>query len=493
MQEDDERNSAHTWGVTMMGQDEEQLHPSEEEESQDAEEMDIPLEDDGAPNNAPTPTPRIVEGTLVESTLAGPSLPASPQAEDAPSRLQALGRWGRQCSLMVLTALLTVHLLVPTLAPVMRLFVSLVSAAGPSATVTLVTEQVDLRRIYTLLAAPTDFAAPVPQQQAQVEARMLTALALSQAVTIPTTGRGHQPAMQGRGTVTFYNQAPKAQTIPAGLLLSGADGVQVVTETLAVVPAAHLPTQGQATVVAHAVQVGPGGNIGANDLDGPCCFVGIAVQNAQAFTGGQNARDFPAVGAHDVTGAATPLTAALISQGQAAVQAQVHTHEQLVHPVQCFPRINANPAVGQEATQVTVRVSASCTAEAYSADQVQSRVTALLRQEATTHLGRAYKVQGEVTWTLSAVSVVNARRGIVNLHVQLGGLWAYQLSPAQLHALITLVAGKHTQEARIVLLRMQGIRQVNITSSDWWDDISQQTLPHDPGRIRVVVISWAGV
>jgi hypothetical protein len=79
------------------------------------------------------------------------------------------------------------------------------------------------------------------------------------------------------------------------------------------------------------------------------------------------------------------------------------------------------------------------------------------------------------------------------LQQQAQGLWAYQLGVTQLHTLTTLVAGKHTQEARTILLRMQGIRQINITSSDWWDDLSQQTLPQDPGRIRVVVISWAGV
>jgi hypothetical protein len=491
MQQDDERNSALTWGVTMRGQDEKTQQASHSGENKQAAEMDV-LQDEAIADEAAAPTPRIVEGTLVESNLVGSSPSAPVQQEGASSRLKTLRQKGQQRALLLLTALLTVLLLVPTQAPAMRLFVSLVPAAGSSATVTLVTEQVDLRRTYTILATPIHLAAPMLQQQAHVEARLLTSHHLTQAVTIPTTGRGHQPAMQGRGTVTFYNQAPTAQTIPAGLLLSGADGVQVVTETLVVVPAAHLPTQGQATVAAHAVQAGPQGNIGANDLDGPCCFVGIAVQNEQAFSGGANARDFPAVGARDVTGAATPLIATLIRHGQAAVQAQVRTHEQPMHPVQCSPRVTANPAVGQEATQVTVIVSITCAAEVYNADEVQSLVAALLSQEAATHLGSAYTLQGEVTSILSAVSVVDSRRGIVNLHVQAEGLWAYQLSTAQLRALTALVAGKRTQEAQTILLRMQGIRQINITSSDWWDDLSQQTLPQDAGRIRVVVISWAG-
>jgi hypothetical protein len=131
-------------------------------------------------------------------------------------------------------------------------------------------------------------------------------------------------------------------------------------------------------------------------------------------------------------------------------------------------------------------------AEAYNTNEVQSRVTALLEQDATMHLESAYVLQGEVSSTLSAVTDVDARRGIVNLHVQAGGIWAYRLNAAQLRALTTLIAGKHVQETRTILLHTQGMHQVDITSTDWWDDANQQTLPRDPGRMKVLVISWAG-
>jgi hypothetical protein len=209
---------------------------------------------------------------------------------------------------------------------------------------------------------------------------------LTQQVTVPTTGKGHQPATQAHGWITFYNQASTAQVIPTGMLLTGSDSVQVVTDQAVTVPAAHLPAQGLMTVTAHAVQTGPQGNIGANDLNGLCCFAGIAEQNQQPFAGGANARDFPAVGARDVSGAATPLSVTLTSQGQATVQAQVRAGEQLAHAVHCPSQVTATPAVGGEATQVTVKVLVTCRAEVYNADQVQARVTALLNQEATTHL-----------------------------------------------------------------------------------------------------------
>jgi VCBS repeat-containing protein len=500
-QQHEEWISKHTWGATAMDQDE-QIDQAQDEDDQPAGETEGFLEDEEPFNKttAPPTPPRIVEGTLVESTLLVHPMPPSlaPGAENDQSPTHSLRRWVQQGIVTVLVALFTVLGLVPTQAAAMHLFVSLVPAAGASATVTLVTDQVDLRRTYTLLAIPAGVTVPTislqhAQPQAQVEARLLTAPILTQAVTVPTTGKGHQPPMQAHGLVTFYNQAPTAQAIPAGMALSGSDGVQVVTDQAVVVPAAHLPTQGQVSVSAHAVQAGPQGNIGANDLNGPCCLIGIAVQNRQTFAGGANARDYQAVGGRDVSGAATPLTTTLSSQGQAAVQAQVHPNEQLVHPVQCPSQVTALPAVGEEATQVTVTVRVACHAEVYNADEMQARVTTLLNQEASARLGSAYVLQGEETPTVSAMTTYDAQQGVVSLQVQAEGVWAYQLSAAQLHALTALVAGKLLQEARTILLHTQGIHQVTISSTDWWDNASQQTLPQDPNRIQTVVMSWAGV
>jgi baseplate J-like protein len=378
----------------------------------------------------------------------------------------------------------------------MRLFVSLVPAAGATATITLVTDQVELHRSYTLLAVPAGVVLSTASHrsanlQARIEARLLASPTLTQQVTVPTTGKGHQPALYAHGLVTFYNQAPISQTIPAGMLLVGVDGASVVTDQAVVVPAAQLPTQGQVSVAAHALQPGPHGNIVADDLDGLCCFAGIAVQNAQAFTGGANARDFPAVGARDVGGPAAQLKMILISQGQVAIRAQVRIGEQLVYPARCSSQVAAHPAVGEEATQVSVQVSVICRAETYNAQEMQSQIKALLELEVATKLGRTYVLQSQIASIVRAVTMVDDR-GVVRLHVQERSVWAYQLSPPQLHALIKLIAGESMQKARSILLRGRGIHQATITSTDWWDDASCQSLPADPSRIQLVVINWEG-
>jgi hypothetical protein len=294
MQQQEQREEwirRHTWGATKMDQhDQRETSPEDDQATSGA--GGALLEDEETPPHTqlpPPPTPRIVEGTLVESSLLVPAplRPSSAQAERTRHPAHALLRWVGRPLMTVLVALLSVLLLTPTQPRIMRLFVSMLPAAGATATVTLITDQVDLHRAYTLLAVPAGVVVPpTSHHPAQIEARLLATPLLTQQVTVPTTGRGHQPATQGHGLVTFYNQAPTAQTIPSGMLLSGADGVQVVTDQAVAVPAAHLPAQGQLSVTAHALPTGPQGNIGANDLDGLCCFAGIAVQNAQAFVGG---------------------------------------------------------------------------------------------------------------------------------------------------------------------------------------------------------------
>lgn len=490
----------HTWGANTQDQDK-QIYPRGEG-NQPHGKMPLPLEDEGAYDDerAPLLIPGIVEGTLVESTLLVPPMhpPLPPQSERTQSPARSFRRGVRHGLLTLLAALFTVLLLTPVQPGAMRLFVSLVPAAGATATITLVTDQVELHRAYTLLAVPAGVVLSTASHQpahpqAQIEARPLAAPTVTHQVTMPTTGTGHQPALYAHGLVTFYNQAPTSQTIPAGMLLSGVDSVQVVTDQAVVIPAAQLPTQGQVSVAAHAVQAGPHGNIVEDDLNGLCCFEGIAVQNAQAFTGGANARDFPAVGARDVSGPAAQLKTSLINQGQEAIHAQVQIGEQLVSPVKCSSQVTAHPAVGEEATQVSVQVSVTCMAETYNAREMQSQINALLEQEATATLGRTYALQGQIASTVRAVTMVDDRRGVVRLHVQAGSVWAYQPSAPQLHALIALIAGKPLQKTRALLLHRRGIHQVTITSTDWWDGANNQSLPPDPSRIQLVVISWAGV
>ncbi len=158
---------------------------------------------------------------------------------------------------------------------------------APSATVTIIpaSTRITTTRTVTIVSGNANAA------QQQVPGRLLDTITLSQAKTVPATGMGHEPARAAHGLITFYNALPAPQTIPAGELLTGADGVEVVPLQDAEIPAGTLATNGQVSVPAQAVNAGPGGNIAAGDIYGKCCRDDVFVSNG-TFRGGQDARSY---------------------------------------------------------------------------------------------------------------------------------------------------------------------------------------------------------
>jgi len=102
----------------------------------------------------------------------------------------------------------------------------------------------------------------------EVAARLVSATSPQLVASGQASGVVHMPATTARGTLTLYNAATYPQTIAAGTVLTGADGVQVVTDTPAPIPAGNPPLFGIVTVGAHALQVGSHGNIAALNING---------------------------------------------------------------------------------------------------------------------------------------------------------------------------------------------------------------------------------
>jgi hypothetical protein len=101
--------------------------------------------------------------------------------------------------------------------------------------------------------------------------RVLPPLTISQSQTTPTTGKGHQDAQAATGYITLYNGQFQNVTIAAGTILTGASGIEVVTEQDATIPAGNPPSYGQVNVSAHAIRPGVRGNILAYDINQACC------------------------------------------------------------------------------------------------------------------------------------------------------------------------------------------------------------------------------
>jgi hypothetical protein len=358
-----------------------------------------------------------------------------------------------------------------------------------AATVTLVPEAKTLSTTLTVTALATG---TLEQARKQIAARLLEVGSPTQSQTAPTTGTGHAPARVGEGTVTFYNAAPYSQTIAAGTLLTGADGVEIITDALAVIPAGNPPTFGIATVPAHAAVIGPQGNIAPLDLNGLCCMAGISVKNAAAFHDGQYAYDYPMVTQADIDQAAGPLLATLTPATQASLQGEVHPNERLAGPVACQPVVTPDHPVGSNASQVTVSASVTCHAEVYDHEAVVRLVTTTLMQQASTTLGTDYALRGTISTTITQGGAPpHAKPGTLTLLVTGQGTWVYQVSKAEQARLTKLIVGLSRQAAGQVLQQQEPghLTDVHIQVTGLWTDGSR--LPADPARIHLLVAMGA--
>jgi hypothetical protein len=467
--------------------------------SSSGNQQDTALEEREGPHldgTAAPPAPRIVEGTVVESILLSRAAGEDTETEEATTAaLPLAGQAPRRTRLLSAGVLFTAWfipiamvgtLLLAQLVPGLAGLLSrVVPGLLPSATVTIV----PISEAMHLTSALTAVTGNPDERHQEIGARLLSVTTPAVAQTVPTTGRGHTAATHAMGIVTFYNEATYPQTIVADTVLTGAEGIHIVTDAAAFIPAGNPPRLGVVTVPAHTIPTGPLGNIAAFDLSGLCCAAGVAVKNTVAFTGGQRARDFAAVAQRDVQQVAGPLAATLTQSAQETFTTQVHPTEQVLSPAQCAPTIHPDHPVGSEAAQVAVAVSVTCRGEVYDAQGAKVLAATLLAQQAARTLGPSYEVVGEVTTQIVQVRTLDAHRGTLLLYVWAEGVWSYPFGQTRLHQFAGSIAGTRVQDARTLLLHTQGISAVTITLSGG----DGSTLPTNPDQISMRLLIVVGL
>jgi hypothetical protein len=459
-----------------QGDDEEQdrLSPVPEEErdapppAQQSEEPSAP--DDDEPTTSTSPSPREPRPL---------SLPAATAHAQRPSSLLLAGSLGISLILLAVTIGILLSVNPESLGPI----ITLLPGITPTASVTLTPAQA---RLHTSVSLTAVTGTPDPTR-GQVRARLLSEQSPSLTRTVPATGHGHTRAQQAGGSLTFYNAAPYTQTVAAGTVLTGADGVQLVTDQAAFLPAANLPAVGMATVPAQAVQVGSQGNIAPLSLNGLCCVAGVSVKNTGTFTGGQLARDYPVVARQDVEVVVTQESSILTGRAQARLQADVRPGEQLIAPAQCHPGVSTDHPVGSEAAHITLALTITCQGEVYDQQAVQQLASAALSAQARTTLGTGYSMQGSITTVITQVATTEAAHGTLSLLVSAQGTWSYQFSSVQISQLTRKIAGLSRQEAVSLLKHDAHIQAVSITQT--WN---ASRLPTDPAHIQVMVLGNVG-
>lgn len=316
--------------------------------------------------------------------------------------------------------------------------------------------------------------------------RLVQPITLSQTRTAPATGTGHQDAKQATGLITFYNGQLQSITVPAGTMLAGADGVQVVTDQDASVPSADLtanpPVIGNTTVSAHALTPGASGNIQALDINKQCCS-SVVAKNLSNFSGGQDERTFKTVTKADIANAMIALQTALSHSMKDALQGQLEAGEALI-PLPCTPTTASDHQEGDEATQVTVTVFATCSAAAYNREELQAQAAQRTASQALRKLGAGYSLLGAIQVTPTSAAVDPHQKQLVfslNAH----GTFAHTFTAKEQEYLKQLIHGKTKQQAVQLLAALPGIASASI---HWHGFTDESSIPKDPRNIHIVVI-----
>ncbi len=345
----------------------------------------------------------------------------------------------------------------------------------PSASVTIVTASRQLTTTSALQLVTNGTADPTKNQ---IAGRVLLAITMSQQKTLPTTGTVHQMAQAAHGLLTFYNAAPYAQTIEAGTMLTGADGIQVVTDHDAMIPAAIMPTEGQVTVSAHTAITGLQGNIRASDIYGQCCRLNVFVANGM-FHGGQDARTYQTVTQQGITSVVNNLKANLEQSVQAAFQIQVQPSETLVIPLACTSKVTTDPRIGEEATHVQVIIDETCIGTVYTTQALTALATQRTTLDANTRLGTGYTTTGVHTRITQIHSTTHDSSELTIISVS---SWMYPFTQEQQDAMKAMIGGMSKDKATATLLHMAGVQSVSITLKN------STTLPTDEQHISILFL-----
>ncbi len=365
-------------------------------------------------------------------------------------------------------------------------FTPLYSWLGGEVTVTITPASKLVSHDYTVQVGTGGQA--TNDQLQQVDGRAITFQQPAQAIPVQGTGHAQAQATQARGKLTFINGSGIVRNINAGTMITGADGIQIVTDANISIPAANPAANqfGISTVSAHAVNAGLVGNIQKLDIDEVCCVANkvVSVRNDTPFAGGQDAKDYHYVQQSDVDSATDAAANRLAHADATAVQPQLRPGEVLAGNPGCTPKVTTADPVGDQGRDIpktTTTVTATCQAVAYNQQAMRALIEPLWRSDSQSWQGQGYGAVGPIQ--LQTVVQEVGADGSALVTVMARGTWVYRLSQQRLRDLARMIAGKDAPTAIRLVKSQTGIVDVKVP---------QRMLPEDVTRIIMVVTTTTG-
>jgi Baseplate J-like protein len=453
----------------------EQRTPDASDTSQPITEVDVYIEEDRITLIPKKPAQE--EG--IESTpTASPhisDMPTVPLAPLTPPKRYVHVNWWSVLAVALLLILAGEHT-IPLVWPLVDNYFH------PKATVTLFPTQKQVRYQYTFLIV----TGTADQSRQQIPSRIISFTSPTRTETIKTTGIGYTPAIQATGIVSFYNEAPYSQTIDAGTVITGSDGIQIVTDQTISINAGNPPySYGSAEAPAHSLKAGSIGNISVLDINGLCCLAGIYAKNIYSFTDGADPKPYPILSNADVKREAYSLAGILHPLATEGIQSQIKLSEQLLQPISCNVNSSSNPKVRERATTASISVSETCNAQVYDYSILQSLTRSAFLKDAQSQAGSNYIERGNLSIATQKTTLLEKSHSTYQLEVSAAGMLIFHLSASKLQRLKMQIAGKRIAEAQRELLQLAGVQGVYIKPSSQNDT----SLPTDPGQIQIQVMT----
>jgi len=399
-----------------------------------------------------------------------PTLPSFPQAPKQQRRRPKI--WQIVALLVLLAFVVWSAITLYTIIP------------ASAATITITPVKKSLTHVYTLTVASGTssdiFTAP---------GRQIAATSQERTKTITATGHGTHPATQAAGNV-IISQIHLDDTRPNQYLepstITDINGVKVTTDKS--VPISEGAT---VTIPAHA-EAGSAGNIAAHNLDGQIEIVDHTTQahvgagyasNPDPFTGGNDPVDFTFVQQSDIDGSANQFASDVTPDTKTQVQKQLHADEHFVQDPQCKPNIDSNHKANDEAGDVSIKVTVTCSALAYTDQALRDTAVNAYKHDGNDQFGSEYGVAGDVVTS-------KPTRGDNNTFtLKADGVWSYQYTSQRQQQLKNQIAGKKQQDALTFLHNRKEIKDVSLTTTG----LPGNAVPSALENIKLVVNQVVGL
>lgn len=346
---------------------------------------------------------------------------------------------------------------------------------GGSASVHLTPDNQQLNKTYTVNITMDSTDASLNP----IGAHKVSTTSSTQSLTVPATGKKQVPATYASGFLLLGDGDANGPVPVGDYAIRSNSGVAIEFYVNSPFTTSQRPS-----VLAHAVNAGPGGNIGKYDVYGHYDFpnnASIIIWNPQPFSGGQNGYTTTVVSQSDIDSATGQIKSTL-SANQAKLKSQLAASEQLLDPtaIQCQSTVKTNRHANDQASDVTVTGTTTCSAIAYTPGELETYGASLLNKEASAQWGRNYVLAGQIQKKVSGVQV-QEKTAFFTLNVQ--GRYVLQLSSAMLQHLADLIAGQTQANARTRLLQQTGILKVSIQVSGGLGT----ALPSSPEDIYITI------